>query len=325
MDSQASQSQVVGDVNVKDDEDICSICFEPLDEGPTQTLECNHTFHRSCMKVFRKKGVCQKCPMCRGALPPSQEVMLVDAFHKFKQIESRLAYGGPLTRRERRQMNEVVELWEEAAEDENSCEQYYMAVLYYKGCFLEQNYTKAAEWFTKSAEQGDFRAQYYLGSMYYMGFGVKLDIKKAIEWLKKSTEYGNIISSWIILGRIYYHGYGVRTNYKEAFKWYEKPAVDADNPEAQDVLGTMFLNGWGGVKKNYRTAYKWFKKGANNGDSNAQFNMGDMYHKGKYVKKNHVKAIRWFEKALEQGHENAKNTLNRIIAKQKKQTKTNVD
>tara|TARA_B100001248_G_C27115172_1_gene333119 strand:- start:79 stop:309 length:231 start_codon:yes stop_codon:yes gene_type:complete len=33
MGSQALQSQVVGDVNVKDDEDICSICFDPLHEG----------------------------------------------------------------------------------------------------------------------------------------------------------------------------------------------------------------------------------------------------------------------------------------------------
>ena len=86
----------------------------------------------------------------------------------------------------------------------------------------------------------------------------------------------------------------------------------------------MFYCGWG-VKKNHRTAYKWFKKGANNGDSNAQFNIGEMYYHGKYVKQNDATAIHWLEKAVEQGHENAKNTLNRIIAKQKKQTKTNVD
>ena len=41
MDSQASQSQVVGDVNVKDDEDICSICFESLDEGRRNACRLN--------------------------------------------------------------------------------------------------------------------------------------------------------------------------------------------------------------------------------------------------------------------------------------------
>ena len=55
MDSQASQSQVVGDVSVKDDEDICSICFDLLHEGRTQILDCKHIFHRSCMKNFEKQ------------------------------------------------------------------------------------------------------------------------------------------------------------------------------------------------------------------------------------------------------------------------------
>tara|TARA_B100001093_G_scaffold91781_2_gene83909 strand:- start:765 stop:1763 length:999 start_codon:yes stop_codon:yes gene_type:complete len=332
MDSQALQSQVVGDVNLKDDEDICSICFDPLDEGPTQILDCKHIFHRSCIKKFRETAIAPRCPICRGSLPPTSDMIAMQAWSRFKPLENRAWNDGPLTRRERGQLNEAVRLWEEAAEEDNLNAQFNLGSLYYYGYFLEENHNKAAEWFTKASECGHCASQHYLGCMYYMGQGVIRDFKKAIYWISKSTqnanvwEHSNIIKeNSIILGRMYYHGYGVRVNYKKAFELYERRAIVDNNPEAQDVLGTMFLNGWGGVKKNYRTAYKWFKKGANNGDSNAQFNMGDMYHKGKYVKKNHVKAIRWFEKALEQGHEEAKKRLDRIIAKQKKQTKTNVD
>tara|TARA_B100001057_G_C22632401_1_gene864926 strand:+ start:108 stop:887 length:780 start_codon:yes stop_codon:yes gene_type:complete len=259
-------------------------------------------------------------------------MMALQASSIFKPLEYRAWNDGPLTRRERRQLNEAVRLWEEAAEEDNSNAQFNLGTLYYYGYFLEKNYNTAAEWFTKACEYRHCHAQQYLGLMYYMGQGVLRDFKKAIYWISKSTqnanfwEHSNLIEdNNIILGRMYYHGYGVRVNYKKAFELYEMPALVHNNPEAQDVLGTMFLNGWGGVKKNYRKAYKWFKKGSNNGDSNAQFNIGDMYYKGKYVKKNDAKAIMWFEKAFEQGHEEAKKSFDRIIAKQKKQTKTNVD
>lgn len=316
MNSRDFQSQIVTDISNNNEEDICAICFEPLDMSLTQTLDCNHIFHSSCIKILRKTAIYQRCPICRGSLPPSPETLLARGKYMYIPLDNRVRNDGPLTRRERRVMNEVVSLWQEAAEQGNSCAQYYMGVLYHNGCFLEQNYDKAAHWFMLSAEDGDSRAHLFMGCMYYMGTSVKRDINKAIYYFTKSIEIGDLMNSYIMMGRIYYHGYGVRTNYKKAFKWYEKPAIH-NNPEAQDVLGTMYYYGWG-VKKNYKTAFQWFRKGAMGGDSNAQYNMGGMYDKGYYVKKNDTTAIRWYEKAVDQGHVNAKKNLDRILAKQKK-------
>jgi TPR repeat protein len=56
---------------------------------------------------------------------------------------------------------------------------------------VNQDYTKAVEWYLKSAEQGDSVAQCNLGDCYYNGEGVNQDYTKAVEWYFKSAEQGN--------------------------------------------------------------------------------------------------------------------------------------
>lgn len=41
----------------------CSICLE-TDDKPTQTLSCNHTFHKKCISKWLKNS--DSCPMCRS-------------------------------------------------------------------------------------------------------------------------------------------------------------------------------------------------------------------------------------------------------------------
>ncbi|KAG0729287.1 E3 ubiquitin-protein ligase TTC3 [Chionoecetes opilio] len=52
-------------------EDSCSICLEPLNSSPSQTLACQHTFHALCIKDWIK--IQSNCPNCRKfALMPNE-------------------------------------------------------------------------------------------------------------------------------------------------------------------------------------------------------------------------------------------------------------
>jgi TPR repeat protein len=75
------------------------------------------------------------------------------------------------------------------------------------------------------------------------------------------------------------------------------PDVEAENgdAEAQYNLGMMFLNG------DYTEAAKWLRKAAEQGIAEAQFNLGVMYYKGQGIPQDYAEAEKWLRKAAEQG------------------------
>ena len=81
---------------------------------------------------------------------------------------------------------------------------------------------------------------------------------------------------------------------------------------------TNCIQNWGrwsepqGVAQDYTKAFEWYQKAANQGDADAQYNVGYMYYQGQGVAKNFAKAIEWFKKAASQGNEDAADLLNTI-------------
>ena len=70
--------------------------------------------------------------------------------------------------------------------------------------------------------------------------------------------------------------------------------------EAQFKLGNMYYYGQG-VNQDYAKAIEWYERAAEQGNAAAQFNLGLMYDFGKGVERDYAKAIEWYEKAAEQG------------------------
>ena len=60
--------------------------------------------------------------------------------------------------------------------------------MYSNGNGVEQDYTKAMEWFEKGAELGDADSMGMLAAMYSNGNGVEQDYEKAKEWAEKYKE-----------------------------------------------------------------------------------------------------------------------------------------
>ena len=57
------------------------------------------------------------------------------------------------------------------------------------------------------------------------------------------------------------------------------PLAEQGNTDAQFNLGQMYYYGRG-VPRDYKTAVKWYGLGAEQGDVDAQVNLGVMYHDG---------------------------------------------
>ncbi len=254
----------------------CAICLEDLDDpefGPAQILDCTHRFHRACVEELRERGVQQACPMCRAKLPDSAEKMSDDACAIYFLIKRQVEQGedgpwGPLSRRQQRQMDEVMRLWEAAAEQGLAEAQFNLALTYQQGEGVDVNFKKAVEWFEKAAEQGDAHAQCNLGIMYYDGHGVDVNYKKAVQWYEKAAEQGHV-NAQKNLGLMYGEGYGVDVNYQKAVQWYEKAAEQGD-AQAQYNVGVMYEFGPQGVDQSDSMAMRWYAKAAAQGDVDAQ-------------------------------------------------------
>ena len=71
-----------------------------------------------------------------------------------------------------------------------------------------------------------------------------------------------------------------------------------------------FQKGTAAYKRgDYATALREWEPLAKDGNSSAQFNLGQMYKKGLGVSQNYETAVKWYTLAAEQGHADAQNNL----------------
>ena len=79
-----------------------------------------------------------------------------------------------------------------------------------------------------------------------------------------------------------------------------RPLAEQGDADAQYNLGVMYENGRG-VPQNDAEAVKWYRKAAEQGLASAQNNLGLMYANGRGVPQNDAEAVKWYRKAAEQG------------------------
>jgi uncharacterized protein len=89
-------------------------------------------------------------------------------------------------------------------------------------------------------------------------------------------------------------------DYATAFKT-ASPLAEKGNPEAQVLVGRMFLTGRG-VSKDPDTAVKWFKAAAGQGYADAEFMLGSMYL---LPHSDVAEGLKWVRLAADQGNQDA--------------------
>jgi uncharacterized protein len=123
----------------------------------------------------------------------------------------------------------------------------------------------------------------------------------AIQQLNTLGDAGNVPAQ-IMLGALYNKGGAVEPNDKMAAVWFEK-AANQGNAEAQYQLGNLYENSQ--LSKDYKTAANWYQKAAQQGSAKAQARLGIFYAEGMGVNKNANEAILWSGKAALQGNADA--------------------
>jgi TPR repeat protein len=79
-----------------------------------------------------------------------------------------------------------------------------------------------------------------------------------------------------------------------------KEKAEQGDAEAQYNLGLMYDKGQG-VVQDYKKAVKWYRKSAEQGYAMAQSNLGFAYGQGQGVVQDNKEAVRWYRKSAEQG------------------------
>ena len=107
-------------------------------------------------------------------------------------------------------------VWLPLAYDDDPAAQRNLGHLYRMGLGVAQDFTKAADWYTRAAELGLTRAQANLGNMYLRGQGVGQDYEEALKWFERAAAQGHPISQYN-MGLMYEAGLGIDA---EAVKWF---------------------------------------------------------------------------------------------------------
>ena len=103
---------------------------------------------------------------------------------------------------------------------------------------------------------------------------------------------------------MYETGEAVPENDPKAVRWF-RLAADQGDADAQSNLGVMYANGEG-VLEDDPEAVKWLRLAADQGVAAAQFNLGVMYANGGGLPEDYVLGYAWLNLAATQGSETAR-------------------
>jgi TPR repeat protein len=91
------------------------------------------------------------------------------------------------------------------------------------------------------------------------------------------------------------------------------PAAQGGDAAAQNLLGVMYLEGWG-VEHDSARALPLFRSSAEHGDAKAAYNLGRMYDNGWAVRKDFAEAVKWYRMSAEKGYALGQSSLGAMYA-----------
>ena len=92
-----------------------------------------------------------------------------------------------------------------------------------------------------------------------------------------------------------------------------RASAEQGNPEAQFNLGILYDQGRG-LPKDKQEAVRWYRRAAMQADTFAQNALGDNYWEGTGVPKDDREAVRWWRLAADKGFAPAQHSLGKLLA-----------
>ena len=96
------------------------------------------------------------------------------------------------------------------------------------------------------------------------------------------------------------------TSNEKIQKW--RIAAEQGDADAQFELGWAYDTGEG-IDQDYREAVRWYREAAEQGNASAQYNLGVAYGTGEGIDQDYREAVRWYREAAEQGNARAQYNL----------------
>ena len=219
---------------------------------------------------------------------------------------------------------EMLKYYRMAAELGEPMAIFNLGVCYRDGLGVEQNYEEMLKYFERAAEMGNAEALYNLGYCYYMGDGLNQDYDRAFSLYQQAADQG-LPPAMFALGDCYFLGNGVKKDTDTAVEWYHKALADGYEPdqtdfehlktcaddgnaEAQNELGKCYAMGIG-VAQDDKEAVRYFRMAADQGLAKSQYNLGNDYLYGVGVEQDTEKAAEYLKAAAEQGLPQAQSQL----------------
>ena len=211
--------------------------------------------------------------------------------------------------------------WAKKASDSGSSSaKKILADLYNYGNGVVQNSKESYKLYHELFLSGDIKDKLAgaagIAGQYRFGFGdTDQDIKKAIKWYKEAENYSETTEVFYqrTLGDLYV-GIG---DFDNAKKWFSVAASigskysenhlnylnNIDNPESQRKIALIM------VALGNKDGVEFYEKSANQGDAQAQNDLGELYGSDNIVSRDYKVSLYWIRKAAQQGHSTAQNNL----------------
>ena len=193
------------------------------------------------------------------------------------------------------------------------------------GVDVEQDASMAMEWLQRATQRNNSDAQYHLGMAYASGHGVRKNITEALRLLQLSSEQGQREARYHWAKCLEQHPKLIQTK-GQVRHLYESAAKQGYAP-AQLRLGYLLRGEWIAPPQNLRTdetitghkksvfkrhndpdlmsALRYFTMAAEQGNADAQFEVGQMMAQGMGTTQLFEEAMRWYELSARQGHAKA--------------------
>lgn len=224
--------------------------------------------------------------------------------------------------------------YEKAAAKENAYAAYQIAGMFREGRGVKVDPAQAFSWMSRAADGALGIAEVELGGMYERAEGTRKNLVKALEWYLKAAEHGDA-DGMFLAGAAFAEGRGTKADVVEGVKWLQRawdagredagekigelreadPGLDAKllaaspevqqltakgeagNVEAQVALAKKLQWGGDGIFSDDVAALGWWRKAAEQGNAEAEAEMGMRYVTGMGVEADLEEAKTWLEKA----------------------------
>lgn len=203
---------------------------------------------------------------------------------------------------------------------------YGIGCMYYNGTNgVQQDYKKAARWFSGAADKGHALSTTMLATCYRKGHGVEQDSTKALKLYMAAAKRGDttVVKTFTalsdsigdifankLLANCFRQGVGVKRNSAQALH-YAELAASAGDIESIIDCGLTYYNG----KENRAKALPFFEKGALMGDIRAAYFYGLMLYDGDQVAQDKIKGLRFLQQAADGNHVAANTKLGQLYLK----------